>query len=802
MEFLNNLDNDSLLVIPYNIKDKVLEYINNLDKLINTKIISLDELKKELLFDIKEEAVLFVMKEYKVKKSIAEDYLRNIYYVEDKDYNNEKLNLLVEIKNKLESNNLLIKDDLLKKHYSNKKVYVYGYDYIDSFNKKLLSNFNNVEIINKNKIKDTNLVYEFNNLTDEVYFLLEKISSLLDNNVPLENIIITNTNEDYEREIYKLFNMSGIPVQIYKNTSIASTIIGKNTLEILNENKSLSDTLTYIEETYNMELESINKIYSKILSIFNRYNPYDYDFDIIYECIKDDFNKEKINLNKINGIRIESFSNTCYTSEEHVFFVGFNDGEVPRIHKDEDYITDNIKPLLGLDETYKLNTYEKESLINNILSTDNLYISYKHNYKSDEFFKSNLVDDKILINSTYEINKDITYSEVYTRLMLSNYIDELIKYGKHDPYLDVYYNSIDNNYREFDNKFKGINKEELKEYLDNKLTISYSTLNTFYNCSFRFYLDNILRINSFEESYYTFIGNLFHYCLSKVYEDNFDLKSSWDYFIKDREFTPKEKFYTDKLYKELELIIEYIKEFNKDTGLTDTYTEKRIEIDKSHNLNVIFKGFVDKIMYKEKDGNTYVSIIDYKTGNQEVDLRDTYYGLSMQLPTYLYLIDKGKVFNNYTPVGFYLQKILSKEVKIDKNVSYKEAKFKNLKLHGYSIDDEGILARFDPTYDNSKYIESMKLTKNGFSSYAKVLSKEQMKEIVNLVDNKIDNMIEDIEEAKFDINPKALSNDPGVTGCSYCPYKDICFRKNIDIEVIDKQSDLSFLEEYKGDQDE
>ena len=96
----------------------------------------------------------------------------------------------------------------------------------------------------------------------------------------------------------------------------------------------------------------------------------------------------------------------------------------------------------------------------------------------------------------------------------------------------------------------------------------------------------------------------------------------------------------------------------------------------------------------------------------------------------------------------------------------------------------------------------MKLTKNGFSSYAKVLSKEQMKEIVNLVDNKIDNMIEDIEEAKFDINPKALSNDPGVTGCSYCPYKDICFRKNIDIEVIDKQSDLSFLEEYKGDQDE
>ena len=67
---------------------------------------------------------------------------------------------------------------------------------------------------------------------------------------------------------------------------------------------------------------------------------------------------------------------------------------------------------------------------------------------------------------------------------------------------------------------------------------------------------------------------------------------------------------------------------------------------------------------------------------------------------------------------------------------------------------------------------------------------------------KIDEAVKDIEEAKFDINPKALSNDSSVTGCSYCPYKDICFRKNIDIEVIDKQNDLSFLEEFKGDQDE
>ena len=41
--------------------------------------------------------------------------------------------------------------------------------------------------------------------------------------------------------------------------------------------------------------------------------------------------------------------------------------------------------------------------------------------------------------------------------------------------------------------------------------------------------------------------------------------------------------------------------------------------DKSKDINVVFKGIVDKIMYKEIDGKTYISIVDYKTGNKVVD---------------------------------------------------------------------------------------------------------------------------------------------------------------------------------------
>jgi ATP-dependent helicase/DNAse subunit B len=94
----------------------------------------------------------------------------------------------------------------------------------------------------------------------------------------------------------------------------------------------------------------------------------------------------------------------------------------------------------------------------------------------------------------------------------------------------------------------------------------------------------------------------------------------------------------------------------------------------------------------------------------------------------------------------------------------------------------------------------MKISSKGFYQYAKTLSEEEMHNLVNLVDKKIDEAINNIENAKFDINPKHLSTDKEITGCKYCSYKDICFRKNEDIKELNKYKDLSFLK--SGDNNE
>ena len=190
MDFIKNIKNNSLLIIPNNIKEKVIEYISSLDKIIDVKILSLNELKEELLFNIDDESILFLMDKYKLKKEVAVEYLNNIYYVDNKKYNNEKLDKLVEMKKLLLEKNLINSNNFFLNKYKDKNIYVYGYDYIDSFNNRLLSLFNNVEIITKDKIKESNKVYGFNTLNEELLFVLENVVKLIDNDVPLINYLI------------------------------------------------------------------------------------------------------------------------------------------------------------------------------------------------------------------------------------------------------------------------------------------------------------------------------------------------------------------------------------------------------------------------------------------------------------------------------------------------------------------------------------------------------------------------------------------------------------------------------------
>ena len=56
-----------------------------------------------------------------------------------------------------------------------------------------------------------------------------------------------------------------------------------------------------------------------------------------------------------------------------------------------------------------------------------------------------------------------------------------------------FYNNLDF-IIEIYNKYTIINKEKLNNYLNNHLTLSYSSMDNYYHCAFKYYINNILRL--------------------------------------------------------------------------------------------------------------------------------------------------------------------------------------------------------------------------------------------------------------------------------------------------------------------
>lgn len=759
MKYLDYLTDNTLLVVPNDIKEDIILEVTEEKPLVNIKYISLENLRRSF-FEYDEKAIYYLMKHYNLKYEVALIYLDNMLYLKKKSYDNEKLNNLLKLK--VEVKNLI---KTRKINFDNIVVYGYG-----------LSNFD-LELLKDKKItmvKDKgsyihNCVYEFKTINGEVEFVFDKIAELIKQGIGINKIKLMGVTNSYYSILKRMGYFYNIPISIPNDINLYQTTIGKYFID------NLSDTvIDEIKEKFTNQ-----DIINKVIDIYNKY--IEYDINDIKDLIIYDLKHTKIKNKELkNSVKLISFDSKV-SDDDYVFILGFNYGSIPVIYKDEDFFNDEEKKLLGLFTSQELNKLEKMKIIDKINSIKNLYITYKLQDNKEKYLISNL-NEELNLKIIKDYKSSFNHSDLYNQIVLSSSLDKLIKYGVKDESL-VYLNNYDLNYRKYDNKYNKIENEDLLKYLNDNLLLSYSSIDNYYKCSFRYYLNNILKVNKFEETYQTVLGSLFHYVLSKAFTDDFDFEKEYQTFLDNQkyQFNNKEIFFIEKLKNELKFIIDTIKKQYQNLNLNQALYEQKIFIDKSTSIKVTFMGIIDKILYKEEDNQTILCIIDYKTGNPILDIDNTKYGLEMQLPIYLYLSKELK-FKNIKIAGFYLQKILNNEINKDNNHSYLELKENNLKLQGYTNDDLNVLEKFDKTYENSQVIKSLKTTSNGFSHYSKMINDEEIDKLIEIVDEKINFARDNILNGSFDINPKRLDGDN--IGCLYCPFIDICYRQEKDIVDI------------------
>ena len=777
-----SLLNNNILIINDSVKSTILKKINSEKELFNIKIITLSEFKNKYFFEYDNETIDYVVKNYNVIYEVAKVYLDNLYFVNE--VVDEKTEFLLELKNTLLKKGLLKENKIFRLFLKGKKIFLYNLNYVDNFYIKTfdeLKKCSEIIYINDNNNFTKKELYAAETKEDEIAFVASEICKLIKSGVDINKIKLANVQEDYHFVIWKTFKLFNIPVELKSSESFSGSLIVNKFKELYSNN--IIQTLDSLKQYVLTPTDE--KVYNKIVDLLNGFAWCSSYEDIKYLVFKE-LDMIKTSSKKLeNAVKIVDFPCGHIESDEYVFLVNFNQGVIPREFKDEDYLSDSIKKKIGISTSCDLNKKELIMVKEAILKAPHLVLSYSKRDLSNELYISNAYEDTCDIKP---IDMDFVNSDSYNLIKLLSLKDENKKYGTVSDkllLLNKHYNGA--NYMNYDNSFKGVDPEKIWKHSGEKLTMSYSSMNTYYQCGFRYYLQNVLKLDKFEDSFQTVIGNIFHKILSECFEDeNYDIDSAYEREMRNSNyiFDEMEKFFIRNLKTELIMIIDVIKAQMENTTLKNSLYEQEIIIDIDKGRSIRFKGFVDKILYGEHNGNIIAAIIDYKTGNPELSLNNVIYGLDMQLPIYIYLVKNSDKIRNVKIGGFYLQKILNSVGDLEKK---KEA----LKLQGYSNSDLNILEAVDKTYVASENIKSLRMSSNGFYAYSKVLNDNEIDKLSNLVEEKIYNAKNEILNANFKINPKEIGSK--MVGCKFCKFKDICYMNNKDIIKYDDVNIKDFL---------
>ena len=757
MEF--KFTDNSIYIVPNSLKLKLLEKLSIDNKIYNITFISLEEVEKHYFFDIKEEALLYLLDKTNENINVLKTMLKNLYKIDlTKEYKETKLNNLKNLYYDLKDNNFLIFDKGYKDYLLTKNVYILGYSMLEPYEKNMLDSIN-TNYLNIESSLSIDKVYKYHSMKDEIIGTALKIRELNSKGISYNKIFLAGIDNSYNYLLKTIFKMFDIPLYLKSTNKITSLISIKE----------------YLKDKDINHIRDIN-LKSKIMKIeedlsYAKNSKY-YDI-LLEERLKNTYldNVELVEKVKVLNEAIEI--PYLINDNEYLFVLGFNQNFLPKIYKDEEYLSDNLKKKCNLNTSIIKDKISKNNLIKVLGTIKNLTISYKLTSLTSEYVKSSLLNE-FNLEEIDEISYNYNYSKDFNNYITSTVLDTYYKYHEKDKDFDFLTTNVDTSkYTSFDHKFKGINKS-ITPY-----SLSYSSIDDLAKCPFKYYLKYILKLDNFESSFNTKIGNIFHSVLKDSYSDNFSFEKSLSRALNDNPLEKSETVLFKRLENELKEIVSYNKEQEKRSFLSEFYGEKRLEIPLSNHATL--KGFIDKILFKEFHDKTYYAVFDYKTGSATLNLDYLSEGLYLQLPLYIYLINKSNLFKNAIFVGFFYQYLLQ-------NYKDKEEWAKNLKLVGYTTDDKIILSYLDEDYETDSFVKGLSVKKDGeLSSRSKILSNSEVEDMLNSINKALEKSLEIIDNNDFKIAPKIINNKN--ISCEFCPFKEVCFVTASDYVYLEKKGD-------------
>ena len=464
--------------------------------------------------------------------------------------------------------------------------------------------------------------------------------------------------------------------------------------------------------------------------------------------------------------------------------------------------------------TYPMADFEGKSLRPSIVIPRLKKIFYKLNEES-EIYNYPLKDDEYY----YITSPTPTFNELigalrreYEKEEIESGWVEAFKWFEHNEQFKRKTKSIFEGLT-YTNLIEKLPRDKIKKLYSNdngRLMFSVSRIEKYAQCPFSYYVQYGLKAK--DRKVYQFsapdLGSFMHEILDKFTNRIRNEDIRWADLTKDKcseivnelvneklklesnnilNSNKKYQYFTERFKRTITKSVNVISEqmrsgefeiFKNEFNFGDFEDSNPIKLDLPSGEEVFLQGRVDRIDKVTLDGETYIRIVDYKSGAKKFDLNELYSGLQIQLLVYLDAILKNSesILQTQSMPGAILyfkidDPIIKSKKALDDNEVKKEV-LKKLKMDGLLLKDVDVVRAMDREIGSYSLVIPASFKKDGdFSSTSSVVSREQFDILRKYVNGKMTEICEEMLSGVVKIEPCKTKK---TNYCDYCDYSSIC----------------------------
>ena len=212
-------------------------------------------------------------------------------------------------------------------------------------------------------------------------------------------------------------------------------------------------------------------------------------------------------------------------------------------------------------------------------------------------------------------------------------------------------------------------------------------------------------------------------------------------------------------------------------------------------------GTFDRADIYKKGNDTYVRIIDYKTGSKKFSKDDAQYGINLQMLLYLYSIifsESKRYGKNVKPAGvlYLIVKRPAGKANLGDDIgkTLEKTEENSFCTNGIVLDNPEIIYAMEKE-QSGKYIPVKQNAGGTYSKNSSIISSDEMMKLLNDAADASAKLMSELKGGHIEINPYKCDK---INSCAYCDLNDFCrLEKKNEKTRYNLESLLSDTEEEK-----